>query len=558
MSNQLRKAIAVLIGALMLVSASAAFAEPANPLPKDQPWFQPYDEPTTVRVAINVNSAQVFPEGDSYTNNVWTRALLDELNIKVEGVWEAVGGEAYETKMNLAIASDDLPDIMVLPQYLQFMKLYNAGKLEDLTPYYEEYAYPYIKENQQKDGGQALGWGVIDGKQMGMPAEGINMQQVRMVWIRADWLEESGLPEPKTLEDVIAIAKAFKDADPENRIGFPFFKVVLGDGMCDMQGVANALGAFPRIWVDDGAGGLKYGTIQPEFKNALQVYADLYAGGYIDPAFTSLDGGKVGEQLTNSQVGVIIGNSWLSSWPLNTLWDTDKVDWKVYPLLMSETVGGPVKTQTLDPKGSMVVVRKGYEHPELLFKWLNFSAAKVGDPMYADVYKFHSDPPGTEKPYGYHMFNPIYVYYNDPMVNFNTQVNVTAAIDNKDTSYLKTPHDETQYANTMQWFDKTAAGEPVTGADWSAHLSWYGPGSTFAILNKYINDGSLVVSGLTGYMTDTMVKEWGNLKSIEDEYITQIISGARPIDDFDEFVQTWMALGGEQIIKEVNEWYKSK
>lgn len=553
----LKRGALLAIALLLLVTAGFAMAEGPNPLPTDQPWFEKYGEQTTATVGVSINIAQTFPEGDSYSNNVWTRELLDQLNIKVDVIWEAPGGSDYETKLNLAIASDDLPDIIKAETYAQFVKLYNAGKIQDLTDAYETYTYPMVRENQMKDS-EAMSWGVFDGKRMGLPFEGVNRQQVRMVWVRADWLAELGLKEPKTMEDVIAIAKAFKDADPERRIGMPFFKKVIGDGMCDMQGIANAYGAFPRIWINDGEGGLKYGTIQPEFVKALEVYADLYAGGYIDPAFASLDGGKVGEQLTNSQIGVIIGNSWLSSWPLNTLYDTDKVNWHVYPLLMSETIDTPVKTQVPDIKGAHVVVRAGYEHPELLFKWLNFAVAKTTDPLYAEPDKYHSDPPEIEHGFGYHMMNPLYVYYNDPNLNFDTQPHVTAAIDNKDTSFLTTVHDQTQYNNVMKWFDKLAAGEQPGGNDWSAQLSWYGPDSTFAIMNRYIAEGSLVVNQTYGYMTDTMVKEWGNLTAMEDEYITQIISGARPLSDFNEFVETWHALGGDDIMKEVNEWYKAK
>lgn len=553
-----RRLAALAAALMMLIASGTAMADAPNPLPSDEPWFMPYDEPVTAKVGVSINIAQTFPEGDSYSNNVWTRALLDQLNIKIDVAWEAPGDSDYETKLNLMIASDDLPDIIRTSNYAQFMKLYNAGKLTDLTQAYEEYMYPPVKENLMKDGGESLSWGVLDGKRMGMPYEGVDMQQVRLVWVRADWLEELGLDDPESMEDVLAIAKAFKDADPDNRIGMPFFKTVIGDGMCDIQGVANAYGAFPRIWVDDGDGGLMYGSIQPEFRTAMEIYANLYKDGYIDPAFASLDGGKVGEQLVNSQVGVIIGNSWLSSWPLNTLYDTDRVDWRVYPLPMSETIDTPLKTQTRDIKGAHVAVRAGYEHPELLFKWLSFSVAKTNDPLYAEPDKYHSDPPQVEHGFSYHMMNPLYLYYNDPMLNFDTQPHVTAAIDTGDLSHLVTAHDELQYANVKKWFDTLAAGGQPTGNDWSNHLSWYGSDSTFAIMNRYIADDSLVVNQTYGYMTETMVKEWGSLTSLENEYVTQIISGARPIEDFDEFVQTWLALGGENIIKEVNEWYKAK
>lgn len=527
-------------------------------LSDEERWHGAYEETVTVSVAIPTNSAMIFEEGDSYSDNVWTRALLEERNIKVETKWEAVSGEQYDTKMNLTIASDDLPDILNLSSYSQFEKLNRAGKLEDLSGYYDSYAYPLFKEHIESDGGEVLSWGTINDRLMGISVEPVNYQQTRMIWIRADWLEESGLPEPKTIEDVITIAKAFKDADPEKRWGMPFFKTVLEDGMCDMTGISNAVGAYPRTWIDDGSGGVTYGSIQPAFKEAIQIYADLFKDGYIDPAFASLDGGKVGEQLTSNQIGVIIGNSWLSSWPLNTLYDTDQVEWKNYPLLPSEKLQGDLKVQTLEPSGKMVAVRKGYEHPDALFKWLNFNVAKVDDPATAEPRKFHSSDPAGEVVWAYHMMNPLYVYWSDPMVNFNTQPHVTKAIDTGDLSNLVTPHDETQYAAVMRYFDQEKAGEQIAGSAWAAYNDWYGDDSTFAILNSYFAKDMFLVSKLAGYQTDTMVKQWGNLKTLEDQYIVEMISGSRPIDDFDEFVSTWKAMGGDKIIEEVNEWYGNK
>ncbi len=516
-----------------------------------------YDEPVTVRVAIPTNAALTFPDGDSYSENVWTRSLLEDRNIDVEVVWEAESGEQYDTKLNLAISSNDLPDILNLSSYSQFKKLNDAGKIQELTQYYEDYASDYIKTNISWDP-QVLDWGTIDGKLMGIPQEGVNYQQVRMIWIREDWLEETGLPEPETIEDVINIAKAFRDADPENRLGLAFGKTVLGDGFCDMTGIANAMGAYPRVWLEDDDGSLIYGTIQPEFKEVLAVYADLYANGYIDQAFASLDGNAVAEQLTSNKIGVIIGNSWIAGWPLSTLYDTDQVNWLLYPVLPSENLDGPVKVQTLDPSGKMVAVREGYEHPELLFKWLNYSTAMTAEPETAQPRKFHSTATDAEEQFDFQMENPLYVYWNDPMLNFNSQPHVTAAIDNDDTSYLTTPHDESQYASTKRYFDKIEAGEPITGADWSAWRSWYGDDSAFGIMNGYFANDNYLVSKLAGYQTDTMVRQWGNLQTLEEQYIVEIISGIRPVDDFDEFVETWMAMGGEQIIQEVNEWYSSK
>ena len=52
------------------------------------------------------------------------------------------------------------------------------------------------------------------------------------------------------------------------------------------------------------------------------------------------------------------------------------------------------------------------------------------------------------------------------------------------------------------------------------------------------------------YMTD--------LNKLQDTMIVSIITGDKPVDYFDSFVEEWMAMGGEEVIKEANEWYKAQ
>ena len=53
-----------------------------------------------------------------------------------------------------------------------------------------------------------------------------------------------------------------------------------------------------------------------------------------------------------------------------------------------------------------------------------------------------------------------------------------------------------------------------------------------------------------------MVERNATLQAMEEEVFTNIIMGA-PIDTFDKFVEDWKNLGGDDITKELNEWYKS-
>ena len=57
--------------------------------------------------------------------------------------------------------------------------------------------------------------------------------------------------------------------------------------------------------------------------------------------------------------------------------------------------------------------------------------------------------------------------------------------------------------------------------------------------------------------TETMQRVWDQLQTMEKQTYTNIIYGKEPIEAFDTFVEQWKAEGGDQITKEVNEWYQS-
>ena len=538
------------------VTSTVAPAVPQEP----EPFFGKYEKPVTVKLALRLNAGVDYPEGDDPSNNVWTRAWKDDLNIVEETMWgakeESVGGP-YETKMNLAIASNELPDIMQLSNYAQFDKLLRADKIEDLTGYYDKYAYPFLKQCVMEDGGLALSWGKVNGKLMGFPREGVDFKTPRMIYIRHDWFVKSGLPVPKTLEDVLALAKAFKAEDPKNRFGITLNKKVIGDGSADIVGLCNAVGAFPNQWIDDGSGKIVYGTIQPQMKKAIQIYADLYKQGLVDPAFASIDYNKVHEQITSGKVGIIFGSFYLPDWPLNTLWDSAGADWDMYPILPSADLSGPVKVQVNVPKGSLVVVRKGYEHPEVLFKLLNYTTAKIYDLEKAEPDKFYNTPVDAPKQYGFHMFNPIYIMWGPSKDDLNIEPNVTNAVDKKDESYLKSTGDKTWYPSVKKYADAIAANQKPDGITWAMAKYFYSPNSTFGILNYYMNNNNFLVSKLVGYETSEMVRQWSSMQQYEAQSIVEMISGLKPVDDFDKFVQGWKDMGGETITYEVNDWYKT-
>lgn len=507
-----------------------------------------YEEPVEIHMVLSTNPAATFPEGDSWTNNVWTRAFAEYLNINLIFDWTAPF-EQYETKLNLAITTKDLPDIFSLSNYTQFEKLASADMLYDLTDVIvpknlSEQLAGYLEQRpQQKE------WATRKGRQYGICLGGIDYQSPYSLLWRDDWFEQWGGEMPKTMEEYIQMAKDFADMG-KDRFALGLTKTIY-EGQAGFVGMANANGAYPGVWYEDEAGDLIYGDIQPQMKKVLQVYADLYKDGYIDPAFATYDGMKIAEQLTSSKIGATIAQCWVPGWPLGDLYNAEGVTWSSADIVPFSDYKGELKLQTSEPKSGMYVVNKSCTHPEAILRMMAFASAKVNGPEdIAEPKKYHSD-----ENFDYQGTCPIYPIMSDVKINLNTAVNVTKALDNNDTSYLVTPHDWTQYENTKPAYDNYKAGKEL-GEKWAAFRAWYGPNSFFGRFNKYYDNDMLITTKLVGYQSPEMVRSWENLKQYVEQSYAEFIMGIRPIDDFDKFVQEWKDMGGAIIEIEVNEWYK--
>ena len=77
----------------------------------------------------------------------------------------------------------------------------------------------------------------------------------------------------------------------------------------------------------------------------------------------------------------------------------------------------------------------------------------------------------------------------------------------------------------------------------------------YVIANEHRDE--LLSNLFNGEPTDTMKKKWEQLQTMEKQVYTNIIYGKESPDAFDQFVSDWKEQGGDDITKEVNEWYQS-
>lgn len=533
---------------------SAAQAEAKENQPVDESGdpsaFGKYEDPVTVEVVQSINPSLPLPEGDSTTDNFYTRYIKENMNIDIKVKWQASSSD-YSQKLNLAIASNDLPDILVVGE-AEFKKLIKSDLIEDLTPYYEKYASDTIKDNIDKTDGKAIANASVDGKMYGLPNVQAEADGYNLMWIRQDWLDELGLEAPETVEDLENVAKAFVDNNMggDNTIGIlgPTVNSRLyndfissSNNMNNLDGIFQAYKSWPGFWVEDEDGNAVYGSITDETKTALGELQKMYKDGILDQELGVRK--DADEAWKSGKAGILFSPWWFGYNVKDCLANDPDAEWKAYAAPLADD--GKWYAKLGGVGGSYCVVRKGYEHPEaaiLLNNFLRRDEGKFAQETTLDAGFYPGRvviTPVDECAYSVEQLrkkmNGEEADDYDP-VNYKIMDTDLASLD----TCFKNGHDDLSIQN---WnIDDTNFGRLYsllmgTGAQVDAEES-----------GELERTYSLIYS-----QTATMEKKWANLKKKEDEVFLKIIIGEADLGSFDSFVEEWKAEGGDEITKEVQE-----
>jgi putative aldouronate transport system substrate-binding protein len=497
-----------------------------------------YETPVDITAWRYTEASYKYENGDTIDNNIYTKTYLSDLGINLKYKW-TVPIEQFDQKMNVSIAAGDLPDIMWLTNK-QLTDLTENDMLYDLTELYEKYASPITKEILQQDQ-KAFDTAKINNRLMAIPKTASAVDGLPILHIRTDWLQKLNLPEPKNMQDLVAIAKAFVTQDPDGNkkndtIGLGLTKTFLKDNHFGSAGVFAAFHAYPQKWVKDASGNLVFGSVQPGTKAGLQLLQDMYKDGLLDMEFGVKDRAKVTEAVVSGKLGMFYGG--MSS-PGAIIQDNvtsdPNAEWKAFALLSSDEVKAAPMGKV--PVQLYYAVSKKTQNPEAIFKLLNFSMEGFA-PDAKVVEGFGTSPTGV----------PVYLYNfigpEPAMKNLNAHHNIVKALEAKDPASLS--------AEEKGYYDRIMAHRSGNRAEWGQDRI-FGTPSSFDVIDQYVNEDNYLLDGFYGGSTPTMVEKMASLQKMEEEVFTKIIMG-ESIDNFDKFVTDWNNLGGEQITKEVNEW----
>ncbi len=486
-----------------------------------------------------------MPAGDTYEDNAYTRFLKELLNVQNEDTFEDLD-EQYDSSVSMAISAGEIPDIMVVTNIEDLQQLVDYDMIADLTDAYENCMSDTIKSIYSSYSSNILNGVTFDGKIMAIPETNIE-DGPNLIWLRKDWMDILGLEAPKTLADAEYIISQFIEKDPGENGAGNTIGLVCDPSLCGGCGYSNeylldivfaTYNAYPKQWIYNSDGEVVYGSTQPEAKAALEHIRELYNSGILDTDFLLRTSSNIIELIVNGQCGSFFGPWWAPNNPLMDAVEADPTaDWEPYLLATAED--GSTSFYSKNPSYKYVVVRKDFEHPEIVCKIISalFDYGRYNaddNEEFKRYYQNNVDP--TARPIA------INVDYSNALSLCYEEISKALSGEKEGDSlnFLEKSYYEacTRYINNPY---------KATPEDWAAY-------SSRITACKLLAEGKMVkITSLFFDETDTMASQWWKLEDMEKQMYLQIVTGEKELDEFDSFVADWNEQGGAVITKEVSD-----
>ncbi|WP_240421351.1 extracellular solute-binding protein [Paenibacillus periandrae] len=271
------------------------------------------DQPTKISMIAPFFAAQPPTTDDS---NAAFKALQEKLRVKLDVTF--VPGATYNDKMNVTLASGNLPQAMVVTDNKNsaIINAIRSGAFWEVGPYIKDFP------NLQKYWNEQIANNIsVDGKVYGIYRE--RPVARKGVIFRQDWLDNLGLQQPKSVDDLYNIAKAFTQNDPDKNGKNDTYGLVLSDDNLindAMSVLVTGLGGFNQWGIKDGK--VTPDFLTTEYMDVLKLLKKMYDEKLINQDFGAIKGTKLKENFNQGKAGMFLA----SSSDANTLSDLFKLN----------------------------------------------------------------------------------------------------------------------------------------------------------------------------------------------------------------------------------------
>lgn len=308
-------------------------------------------------ISIAIMAPDVVASEGTAENNRWTQYIKDETGIDI--TWVAIPQADMKTKMNTLLAAGEAPDMFVEYSNAYFQGLVFDGMLMELDDLIENHSTEYKKYIEENS--DLKTWTMLDGKTYAFtnrrPADNILCYGM---WIRQDWLDKLGLEHPKTIDEFVEVAKAFKTlGDDIVPLAYPY------------QFIHTIYNAHNQWYETEDGKGIEFGPTTRRYAEAIEMLKLFYDEGIVDREYFVENDGSGQYELWNAGKAGIIFSDWSGS--VNQTLLSNDPSANPVPLEAFEAPYGTNGMYIEAPPQLYVMINKDCKNPEVgmkLIDWL--------------------------------------------------------------------------------------------------------------------------------------------------------------------------------------------
>ncbi len=447
--------------------------------------------------------------------------------------WLHVSAADSSEKFNLMVASRDLPDMIGWKWYKNVVggpqTLLNNNTIirlnENIAKYGPNYKKlmdldPNIRKEAATDNGDIFAYlQIAVGTKPGEP-----LRRGKGPMFRQDWLDKLNLKVPTTIDEWYNVLKAFREQDPNGngeKDEVPFVTYGQGEGYKRM---ATAWGILDGFYVDPVSGQVKYGPIEPAYKNYLSTMTKWYAEGLIDPEFPASETKFYEARIAGNLAGAWFGGSSEQFAYFTNMADSIAQGFKLIGATMPIGPAGKSyffeKDTRLFDAGTAISSKN--KHIKESIKWLDYQYSDEG----AEMMNFGIEGESYIKENGKYMFT-------DKVLK-NPDMPFSAAL------AMYTPIATTSAELGIRFLE---IDKPLVQGQIEAELAWG------------LADDSIAMPKVTlsTEEADTVSTIMNEINTYKEEMYVRFVMGLEPIDNFDKFVQLIKDMKINEVLKIQND-----
>lgn len=437
------------------------------------------------------------PVAKTYFDNL-SEALKEDADLDVSFELVEMPQGNYAEKLNLLLMSGDIPDIIYFQGGDQ--QIAEQDLLEDLTPYIEksDNIKSIMQEHNKKriENYPYLLW--------------VKPLDSKTPVIRSDWFEKTASSEELMKDPSIDNYYNFFKELVENPPGGdkPSHAITVAGDITELDYIFNMAFGISQTWLKDGDKYI-YSKVSDMEKEKLAFYHKLYDEGLLDPQYLTKEWDTKEKAFYDGESAVIVGTNGKVVDIYNGKMmqvNGEEAKLQVLPPAKGEDQGYTATDITKESRG--IAISSQSEHKDTAFKVLDYLASEEGQMLdrlgfEGEHYNIEDNEIALTEKY----YSEWYARFWEPE-EFNTDMK------------LKTP----------------LLSEPAQ--------------KSRDLVNEYYKEDNNFI------IPEQYVANWDAMENLYKEYATDIITGKRPISDFDKFVSEWKQSGGDDLTGYANDTLK--